>query len=82
MQRQGNTADIRFNLALQKAMAPVEDPIEETNDGAYHHGQKADETWGSGDRSESGNSGVSAKELLRMASKAERWSSEAVRNLG
>ena len=82
MQRQGNTADIRFNLALQKAIDPVEDPIEETNDGAYAHGQKADEDWGSAGRSETGSGGVSAKELLRMANKAEEWSSEAVQNLG
>jgi hypothetical protein len=79
MQRQGTTADIRFNLAVQKAMDPTEDPIEGADGGAYDSGQKADEDWGSGDRSESGGGGDSADDLLRMARKAEAVSSEVAK---
>lgn len=76
MMRQGNTADIRFNLAIQKAIDPTEDPVEGVTDEAYDNGQKADEDWGGDDRSETGDGGDSAEDLLRIAKKAEEASSE------
>lgn len=75
MQRQGNTADILFNLTIQKAMDPTDDPIADVDDEAYTSGQKADEKWGSGKRAESGKGSLSVKELLKLANKAEIWSS-------
>lgn len=79
MTRQGNTADIRFNLAIQKAIDPTDDPVEDVTDEAYDNGQKADEDWGDDDRSESGDKGDSVEDLLRMAKKAEQASSEVAK---
>lgn len=79
MQRQGNTADIRFNLAIQKAVAPVEDPVADVTADSYESGQKAEEDWGGSDRTESGDQGDSAEDLLRMAKKAARDSSKVAK---
>lgn len=75
MQRQGNTADIRFNLAIQKALDPTDDPIEDVAGEAFESGEKAGGDWGEDERSESGSKGDSAEDLLRMAKKAEELSS-------